>query len=200
MTSAVDQVAWDKRYRQTERVWGSAPNRFVAEELAERAPGQALDLACGEGRNALWLAERGWRVTAVDFSPAALAKGRAAAEAAGLELTWTAADLTGYVPEPDAYDLVLVAYLHLPEPALRTVLGRAAAALAPGGTLLVVGHDATNPAQGAGGPQNPAILYTPETVTAALGPLRVDRAERVRRPVDGAARPAIDTLVIATRA
>jgi SAM-dependent methyltransferase len=200
MMNAVDQVGWDERYRQAEQVWGSAPNRFVAEELADLAPGRALDLACGEGRNALWLAARGWRVTAVDFSPAALAKGRAAAETAGLELTWIAADLTGYAPEPGAYDLVLIAYLHLPEPAFRTVLDRAAAALAPGGTLLVVGHDATNPAHGTGGPQDPAILYTPETVTAALGALRVERAERVSRPVDGAARPAIDTLVIATRA
>lgn len=199
MVSAVDQVAWDERYRQAEWVWGSAPNRFVVEELAGLTPGRALDLACGQGRNALWLAARGWRVTAIDFSPTALAKGRAAAESAGLDLTWTAADLTAHVPEPGAYDLVLIAYLHLPEPAFRTVLGRAAAALAPGGTLLVVGHDATNPALGTGGPQDPAILYTPETVTAALGPLRVERAERVHRLVDGAARPAIDTLVIATR-
>ena len=193
----MDSTAWDERYRQAEWVWSLAPNRFVAEQLAGLSPGRALDLACGEGRNALWLARRGWRVTAVDFSEVALDKGRERAAKDGLQLDWVAADLTVYVPEPGGFDLVLIAYLHLHPDDMQAVLSRAADALAPGGTLFVVGHDATNPAEGVGGPQDSSILYTPDVIAASLGPLRIERAERVTRPVDGAPRPAIDTLVIA---
>lgn len=195
----MDSIGWDERYRQAEWVWSLAPNRFVAEQFAGLSPGRALDLACGEGRNALWLAQRGWQVTAVDFSEVALDKGRERAAKDGLELDWLAADLTVYVPEPGGFDLVLIAYLHLSPHNARAVLRRAADALGPGGTLLVVGHDATNPAEGVGGPQDPSVLYTPETITASLSALRVERAERVTRPVEGAPRPAIDTLVIAHR-
>jgi SAM-dependent methyltransferase len=207
----VDRAEWDERYRQAGWVWSTTPNRFVAETLDDRKPGRALDLACGEGRNALWLAEKGWLVTAVDFSTAALEKGRAAAESRGLEVTWVVADLLEYEPERAAYDTVVIAYLHLVADSMSAVLGRAAAALAPGGMLVVVGHDATNPAEGVGGPQDPAVLYTPDAVVAAVtgaraagdvagvAPLRVDRAERVFRQLEGAERPAIDALVVAVR-
>jgi SAM-dependent methyltransferase len=195
----MDRDAWDARYRQAGLLWSAAPNRFVAGALADLAPGRALDLACGEGRNALWLAENGWRVTAVDFSPVALAKGRAAAEPRGMDIAWIEADALAYEPEPAAYDAVLVAYLHLPADDLRAVLRKAVTAVAPGGTLLVVGHDATNPDEGTGGPQDPSVLYTAETVAAHLAPLRVESARREYRPVEGASRPAIDTLVIAVR-
>jgi SAM-dependent methyltransferase len=195
----MDSTEWDQRYQQAEWVWSLAPNRFVAEQLADLSPGRALDLACGEGRNALWLARQGWRVTAVDFSEVALGKGRERAAKDGLELDWLAADLTSYVPEPGGFDLVLIAYLHLSPHDTPNVLRRAAAALAPGGTFFIVGHDATNPAEGFGGPQDPSVLYTPDTIAASLTALRVERAERVTRPVEGAPRPAIDTLVIAHR-
>ena len=195
----MDSTAWNERYHQAEWVWSLAPNRFVAEQLAGLSPGRALDLACGEGRNALWLARQGWRVTAVDFAEVALDKGRRRAAKDGLELEWIAADLTVYVPEPGGFDLVLIAYLHLQPGDMRAVLSRAANALAPSGMLFVVGHDATNPAEGVGGPQDPGILYTPETIATSLDTLRIDRAERVKRPVDGAPRPAIDTLVVAVR-
>lgn len=195
----MDETAWDERYRQAQWVWSAAPNQFAAEALGEREPGYALDLACGEGRNALWLAEKGWRVTGVDFSQVALGKARALAEARGLLVDWVAADVTDYRPERGAYDAVLIAYLHLAPPRLASVLRHAASALAPGGMLVVVGHDAANPAEGVGGPQDPDILYTPEAVAGELAELRVERAERIRRPVEGAPRPALDTLVIATR-
>lgn len=195
----MDRAAWDERYGQAAWVWSLEPNRFVAERLAGHEPGRALDLACGEGRNALWLAQRGWRVTAVDFSQVALDKGHQRAVGAGLEIEWVAADLTAFEPETGEYDLALIAYLHLPARDLEKVLRRAAGSLAPGGTLLVVGHDVTNLTEGAGGPQDPELLYTPESVTAALERLRVERAQRVTRAVDGADRPAIDTLVLAVR-
>jgi hypothetical protein len=111
------------------------------------------------------------------------------------------ADLRGYRPEPGAYHLVLVAYLHLSPLERVVVLAGAVAALAPGGTLLVIGHDLANLTQGVGGPQDPAVLYTPEAIVAELDGLTVHRAERVRRPVDTAPEPgvAVDTLVRAAR-
>ncbi|GAA4957376.1 hypothetical protein GCM10023205_19600 [Yinghuangia aomiensis] len=116
-------------------------------------------------------------------------------------MEWVTADLLTWTPEPGAYDLVLVAYLHLPEAEMAKVLAAAAASVAPGGTFLLIGHDVTNLTEGVGGPQEPSILHTPERVAGALGDLRVDRAERVRRPVvvEGEQREAVDTLVRAVR-
>jgi SAM-dependent methyltransferase len=197
----VDSKQWDERYSSAEYEWTTRPNQFVAAELADLPPGRGLDLAAGEGRNSVWLAERGWRMTAVDFSHAGLEKGRKLSEVRGVTVDWVVADLTDYVPPPGAFDLVVIAYLQVQPTLLATVLTRAAAALAEGGTLLVVGHDVSNLTDGVGGPQDPERLYTPEAIVAALPRLRVLRAGRVRRTVDredGLA-VAIDTLVRATR-
>jgi SAM-dependent methyltransferase len=200
----VDNQQWDERYSGTEFEWTTRPNQFVAAELAGLPPGRALDLAAGEGRNTVWLAERGWRVTAVDFSRVGLEKGRKLSVTRGVDearVDWIVADLRDYEPERDAYDLALTAYLQV-SPALRAaVLARAAAALAPGGTAFVVGHDLANLTEGVGGPQDPDVLYTPEAIGKELPGLRVLRSERVRRTVerdDGLA-TAIDTLVRAVR-
>jgi len=191
---------WDRKYAAQELLWSAEPNRFVAEELAALAPGRAVDLACGEGRNAIWLARHGWRVTAVDFSEVALGKGRAIAERHGVTVDWVRADLLDDVALPPEQDLVVIAYLQLPADQLATVLAAAASALAPGGTLFVVGHDLSNLTDGVGGPQSPEVLYTPDAVVAGLPGLDVVRAERVTRPVDtpDGVRHAIDTLVRAT--
>jgi len=200
----VDSQQWDERYSGAEFEWTTRPNQFVAAELADLPPGRALDLAAGEGRNTVWLAERGWRVTAVDFSRVGLEKGRKLSAARGVDeaqVEWIVADLRDYEPERDFYDLALIAYLHLIPEARATVLARAAAALVPGGTAFVVGHDLTNLTEGTGGPQDPDVLYTPEAIRAELAGLRVVRAERVHRTVerdDGPA-TAIDTLVRAIR-
>jgi SAM-dependent methyltransferase len=200
----VDSRQWDERYSGAEFEWTTRPNQFVAAELPDLPPGRALDLAAGEGRNSVWLAELGWRVTAVDFSRVGLGKGRKLAAARRLDETrieWIVADLLDYEPEQDAFDLVLIAYFQVGAELRATVLGRAAGALVPGGTLLVVGHDLTNLTEGVGGPQYPEVLYTPEAITAELSGLRVLRADRVRRTVerDGASATAIDTLVRAVR-
>ena len=123
------------------------PNQFVAEQLAGLPPGRALDLAAGEGRNSVWLAERGWSVTAVDFSRVGLEKGRKLSAAHGVadrQVDWVVADLSEYEPARAAFDLVLIAYLQVGAGLRDQVLAGAAAALVPGGTLLVVGHDLTN--------------------------------------------------------
>lgn len=184
---------WNRRYAETELVWSAGPNRFLAAEAADLPPGRALDLACGEGRNAIWLAERGWQVTAVDFSEVAVEKGRKRNGAIDFQV----ADLLAWEPAEAAYDLAIVFYLQLPADELRVVLDRAARAVAPGGTFLLVGHDLRNLTEGHGGPKDAAVLYTPEDVVAALGDLEVERAETVERPVDDAV--ALDVLVRASR-
>jgi SAM-dependent methyltransferase len=200
----VDSQQWDERYSGTEFEWTTRPNQFVATELAGLSPGRALDLAAGEGRNTVWLAERGWRVTAVDFSRVGLEKGRKLSAARGVDeaqVDWIVADLRDYEPERGTYDLALIAYLQVSPQVRAAVLARAAAALAPGGTVFVVGHDLTNLTEGVGGPQDPDVLYTPEALRSELPGLRILRAERVHRAVDrdGGPATAVDTLVRAVR-
>ncbi|MGW0432559.1 class I SAM-dependent methyltransferase [Micromonospora sp. NPDC003197] len=199
----MDSTDWDARYAASpDLVWTGEPNRFVVEELAPLPPGTALDLAAGEGRNAVWLASNGWQVTAVDFSEVAVERGRGLAEERAVPVRWEVGDVREYVPPDGAFDAVLVAYLHLPAAELAGVLARARAALAPGGTLLVVGHDVVNLTDGVGGPQDPGLLYTPDGIVAALNGLRIRRAETVRRPVriEDRTVDALDTVVVATRA
>ena len=198
----MDSSQWNDRYREQELVWSAGPNQFVEAICAPLAPGRSIDLAAGEGRNALWLAERGWDSTAVDFSDVALGKAQAIAERRGVRLTTEVADLATYVPEPSGYDLVVVAYLQLPAAELDPILGRAAAAVAPGGTFVLINHDLANLDGGYGGPQSAAVLSTPEQVVAAVGDtVVIERAEVVERHVgtpDGR-RTALDTLVVARR-
>jgi SAM-dependent methyltransferase len=197
----MERQQWDERYRVDELIWKAEPNRFLVEEVAGLAPGRALDLACGEGRNALWLAGKGWQVTAVDFSAVGLEKARRLASERGLELVLVEADVLEWEPPAASFDLVIVMYLHLPASARRQVLQRAASALAPGATLLVVGHDSTNLAEGTGGPQDPAVLFAPEDIVGDLVGLEIERAERARRPVtshDGEV-DAIDAIIRAVR-
>jgi SAM-dependent methyltransferase len=193
---------WNARYAAKEElVWTAEPNRCFAGEVGGLEPGRALDVACGEGRNAVWLAERGWQVTAVDFSDVALGKGARLAETRGVEVDWIVADVLEYAPDPGGFDLVVVLYLQLVHEQFVRALRHAADALAPGGTLFVLGHDTTNLVDGYGGPKDVSVLFTPEDVTAALEGLVVQRAEKVERVValdDGEA-TAIDALVRATR-
>ena len=192
----MDASAWDERYAATELVWSAGPNQFVENELADLPPGRALDLACGEGRNARWLAERGWEVTAMDFSAVAIEKGRSR----HADVVWQVADaLTA--PLPQDLDLVLIAYLQIPREERTPVMRRAFEALRSGGRLLLVGHDSTNLAEGTGGPQDPEVLYTAEDVLADLPDveLQVVRADRVARlvgsPDDESSVHAWDALV-----
>jgi SAM-dependent methyltransferase len=197
----MDARTWDERYAAAELVWSVTPNQFVAAELADLPPGRAVDLAAGEGRNAIWLAGRGWSVTAVDFSQVALDKGRRLA-GEGPEadrITWVCADATTWDAD-GPYDLAVVAYLQLPADERRAAVRRAFEALRPGGTFLLVAHDSTNLAEGTGGPQDPVVLMTAEDVLGDLDGLAFDtvRAGRVEREVegpDGRVQSAYDALV-----
>jgi len=202
----VDRADWDRRYAEKPLLWSAGPNQFVAAELGDLAPGAALDLGAGEGRNAIWLAGRGWRVSAVDFSRVALERARRLAARRGVEVAWVLEDLSRYRPRPGAYDLVLMCYLQLPEAERRRVIAAARAALVPGGTFLYVGHDASNLTRGVGGPQDPAVLCSPGEVVAELPGWRVVRAEVVTRRVQGESGHggkeggvALDALVRAVR-
>jgi ubiquinone/menaquinone biosynthesis C-methylase UbiE len=140
-------------------------------------------------------------VTAVDFSGVALRMARSLEAERRVAVEWVEADVLAWTPPPRAYDLVCVLYLQLPAGERRTALARAAAAVRPGGTLLVLGHDLLNLTDGWGGPTQADVLFTPDDVVAEIGDLRIEKAERVRRAVDdpGASREAIDALVRATR-
>ena len=192
---------WNRRFAASGYLFGTEPNRFLVSEVAGLASGSALDLACGDGRNAVWLAERGWRVTGVDFSDVALEKAARLAAGRGVEVEWLEAELLAYEPEPRVFDLVVILYLQLPAEELGAVLERAATAVAPGGTLLVVGHHRDNLEHGHGGPREPSVLYTPADLVPHLDGLHVERAQRVERPVETDAGDAIalDALVRARR-
>jgi SAM-dependent methyltransferase len=208
----MDAHDWDLRYADAALVWSSRPNQFVESELADLSPGRAIDVAAGEGRNALWLAERGWDVTALDFSLVGLDKGRElqARHERGrdLHIDWVHADALQYDAGERTYDLAVLAYLQLPADERRVAVRRSFLSLRDGGTLFVVAHDSTNITEGTGGPQYPEVLYTAEDVLADLDGERFEvvRAERVSREVpapedapDQTPRTAYDALVRVVR-
>lgn len=192
----MDATDWDARYSEAQQ-WSDEPNALAASLLTGLPPGRALDVAAGEGRMALWLASLGWQVTALDFSEVGLARGRQRALDQGLAVDWQVADATAVDLGERCYDLVLVLYLHLRRPLLADVFARCAAAVAPGGRLLIIGHDRDNLQRGVGGPQDEAVLYDLELLRDTAVGLAVDRAEQVERPVGE--QVAVDTLLVARR-
>jgi SAM-dependent methyltransferase len=141
------QSFWDAHYTRHPDVWSGDPNPVLVDELADRSPGTALDLGCGEGSDAIWLAGRGWRVTAVDVSAVALTRAAERAEAAGVadRITWDRHDLDETFPV-GSFDLVTAHYLHSPQHRQpRRLLDHAVRAVADGGTLLLVGHASVAP-------------------------------------------------------
>jgi SAM-dependent methyltransferase len=169
--------------------------------VADLPAGRAVDLGSGEGRNAIWLAEHGWQVTGVEFAAAALDRARRIAAKREVQVNWIHADVLTWLPEPAAFDLVLLLYLHLPSEDMTTVLRRAREAVAPRGTLLLIGHDSSNLEHGHGGPQDPSVLYRAGDVAAQLAEFAIDEAGTRRRPVDTdvGTKYAIDCLVRAHR-
>jgi len=180
-------------------VTAAEPNRFLAETVAAFEPGRALDLAAGQGRNAVWLAEQGWAVTAVEWSGVAVERGRELAERRGVSVDWILADLREWKPPLQAFELVVISYLHPPRAEQRVLWLMAAGAVTAGGHFVVIGHDLRNLSDGAGGPGDPEHLYTAGDVVEALGgEFEIIRAEEVLRAVEGAP-SAIDNIVVARR-
>jgi 2-polyprenyl-3-methyl-5-hydroxy-6-metoxy-1,4-benzoquinol methylase len=197
----VKRERWNEKWRERLDGGNVEPSRSLVNEVEALPPGRALDLACGAGRNAIWLAARGWRVTAVDYSEVALAEARRRASAQGVDVDWILADVTVWEPEPGAYDLVCILYLQVPAQDRVAVLAAATSALAAGGTLLLVGHHRRNLEEGVGGPSSPDVLIEPEDVVASLPGFAIERSEAVLRPVETeeGTRQAIDALVRARR-
>lgn len=199
----MDASDWDRRYTDKDLVWSAGPNQFLVAEVADLEPATGLDVACGEGRNALWLAEKGWRMIGVDFSPVAIDKARRIADKRGLDVTWEVADVRSW-RSPVSVELAIIFYLHLPWQDVEAAIANTAAALEPGGTFLMVGHDLENLSRGHGGPPSAEVLYTAEQVAGCLDGFDVLRAETVERQIadEGHKHPgvvAIDNLVRAVR-
>ncbi|KUL55405.1 SAM-dependent methyltransferase [Streptomyces sp. NRRL F-4489] len=184
-----DEEFWDARYAERDRIWSGSPNAALVREVGGRSPGTALDVGCGEGADAIWLAGQGWRVTAVDVSGVALDRAAEQAAAAGVadRIDWQRHDLAAAFPE-GRFDLVSAQFLHAPGELFRErILRRAVDAVAPGGVLLIVGHAGAVPEEHrrTHGERFP----TPGEVLAALalpeGEWEVRRSEEVTRTQTG---------------
>jgi SAM-dependent methyltransferase len=166
-----DEQSFEEMYRATDALWSGRPNPQLVAEAAGLRPGTALDVGCGEGADAIWLAERGWQVTAVDFAATALERGATHAAARGDEVAgrirWVRADVTQEQPG-ERFDLVSAQFMHLPPEERRELFARLADAVRPGGTLLVVGHDFSDVAAGAHRPPAPERFFTAQEVAASL--------------------------------
>jgi SAM-dependent methyltransferase len=201
------QEFWDARYASADSLWSGNPNQRLVENVAGRRPGTALDLGSGEGADAIWLATHGWSVTAVDVSPIALERATRHAAAADPEIaarmSWQRADLTSWDPPQRHFDLVSEQFLHLPR-AIRDVQHRKwAAAVRPGGMLLIVGHHPSDLHTTMRRPNLPELFFTAEEEAAALDragwTITVSAPEREAVDPDG--RPVIirDTVLQAIR-
>jgi SAM-dependent methyltransferase len=199
-----DRGFWEELYGSQTSLWTGRPNPQLVTEAANLRPGRALDAGCGEGGDALWLATSGWRVTAVDFSATALARGAKEAAAQGLDerISWLQADLTSWAPE-EQFDLVSAQFMHLPTPERTALFARLAAAVAPGGTLLIVGHHPSDLEAGVPRPQVPDLFFTAESIAATLddGWDRVvtDARSRTAALPDGSEVSIRDAVLVAQR-
>jgi 2-polyprenyl-3-methyl-5-hydroxy-6-metoxy-1,4-benzoquinol methylase len=207
------QEFWDQRYAASQRVWSGRPNLRLVELAADLAPGSALDVGCGEGADVMWLAERGWQATGADVSVVALERARAHAAEAGLadRTSWLHADLVARAELPGDQDLVTAMFVHVPEAVFDRVYTAVAAAVRPGGTLLVAGHHPVERHTDLRNPRLSHLLFAPERVTPLLADgWRVEIAEARTRELTheqghghghghGDTQVATDTVVLATR-
>ncbi|MDQ6642388.1 MAG: class I SAM-dependent methyltransferase [Actinomycetota bacterium] len=172
-TEMFTEAFWDERYRSGATSWSGNPNPHLVEQIDDLEPGLALDVGSGDGADAIWLAGRGWQVTAADVSTVALGLGAERARAVGAEIadgiTWHQADFFSWVPSPQRFDLVSAQFMHLPAPALETLHRRLAAAVRPGGTLLIVMHHPSDLKTSVGRWGHEEMFRTPQQIVANLG-------------------------------
>jgi SAM-dependent methyltransferase len=182
-----DRDSWEQRWTEALRqhVGQRPPNRYLADVAEDFVPGRALDAGCGNGAETLWLAARGWQVTAVDFAATALADGRSTAETLGPDIVarieWVEGDLGTWAPEAETYDLVTSFYVHVAG-SVEEMVSRLAAGVAPGGTLLLAGHLPIDPTTGAQTPATGQVQVTVEAAVAALDPQRWELSVAEERP------------------
>jgi len=203
------QEFWDERYRSADRLWSGQPNPQLVAQAAGLTPGDALDAGSGEGADAIWLARQGWTVTAADLSEVALGRAARHAAADGDEIaqriTWLHEDLLSWDPGPDRFDLVSLQFLHLPPDLFEPAYRRLAAAVRPGGTLLVVMHHADDVHANVGRPSgHPGLFPSAKELTVPLDPGRweIVVSAAVGRPatdLDGQPTTVKDTVVRARR-
>ena len=195
--------AWNERYSTRGMVWGTEPNRFLADYAAGLTPRRVLDLGCGQGRNAVWLATRGHRVTGVDKSPVGIEQARGLAADHRVEVLFQVANVVeDWTPPSGAYDLVILSYLQLPPHDRRVAHAKATEAVAPGGTVWLIAHHSDNISDGVGGPPYPEILFDERALAGDFANLDLLRNEKVYRDVegeDGLVRAAHDILLVATK-
>ncbi|HTW17238.1 MAG TPA: class I SAM-dependent methyltransferase [Nocardioides sp.] len=198
------QQFWDERYAGSDRIWSGNPNRRLVDQVEGMKPGTALDVGCGEGADVVWLARHGWRATGVDVSQVALDRAAEHAESNGVAAycSWQRVDLLAGDPLPSA-DLVSVHFLHLPDPQFATAYAATAAAVLPGGTLLVVAHHPADVGTGMRNERLAHLLFGPEKVTALLDPaewdVQVADAPTREETRDGRTATVTDTVVRAVR-
>ena len=202
---AITRESYDELYRSAPAVWTGRPNGQLVVEAGDLAPGTALDAGAGEGGDALWLAARGWRVTAVDFAPVALERGAAKAAELGLadRIEWRHEDLQVWTPPERSFDLVTAHYLHSAWTDREAMFRRLAAAVVPGGTLLVVGHH-HGEGWGHGHAHEAGALYTAEDVAAVLEPGKwrdvvTETRDRDHAAAERTGNPVPDTVLVARR-
>lgn len=176
---------WAERHAAAAMAWDTTPNQFVVAACRRLRPGRALDLGAGEGANSMWLAGRGWRVTAIDSNTVVVGRIQSHSALLNHPVDAIVGDAVSYRPPPATFDLILLSYLELPEHQLRLAFQNLVPGLAPGGRVLIIAHDATNLDQGWGGPRDPNVLTTPQVVSGILTGLGLDvqRADVVRREV-----------------
>lgn len=187
---------WDEHYRQADQVWSGAPNDALVAEASGLPPGRALDIGCGEGADAIWLARRGWQVTAVDPSTVALERARRAAETDGVAVTWILGHLHELDLPPGEFDLVSVAYVPMERP--QDPVARLAALVAPGGSLLVVHHADLDPERIRAHGHDPEEWMGPEQVAADLpsGWVVATNARRDRHVASGAGAEHREDIIV----
>jgi SAM-dependent methyltransferase len=169
------EAFWESHYRDHPSAHHYRPNAHLVSEAADLVAGRALDAGCGEGADATWLASRGWQVTAVDLSRTALQRARERAEGmadVGDRIEWVQADLTSWTPTGDYFDMVSAQYVHVPEAVRESLFERLAAAVAPGGTLLVTGHHPSDLDTTMERGEQTALYVTAEQIAATLHPDR----------------------------
>lgn len=186
---------WDERYRQPGNVWTTDPNIFLVEFVESLSPGTALDLGSGEGRNAVWLASKGWNVTASDFSKIGIEKTIQRANSQGLQLNTVVQDAANFKTE-ELFDLVIMMYLHTDAFVRPKIFTSAFQALKPGGNILIVGHDVDNLEHGYGGPPKMEFLWSPEIISELLPGIDFEFNGKRKRPVttDDGIKDAIDCV------